>query len=378
MPLQNITYDEIVQLVKNYIKANCINIANYSSLPACYKPGYKPKIQFAGKQGYAAYHTDILLNPIFQVSASTVDTDMNNFLTTIKINDKLSDNIPTSEYINLINDMVSFCSSKCCFTISQYDSGKYLVYNQATGFISIKELTTDEVLKIIEVEDIKDILNSLIQVINQNIRVTPATYNISLELDNAQYQQKINNPDIFTTAGTYYLYLWKGQYELTACGAGGGGGSSCTKYGHVGQHGGSGAAFKGVVNLNEGTYEIVVGTGGNAAGNSSGRHYYPGYNGTDTKISLNSMSLLFLGAGHGGGGSGRWTINGGNDGKGGTLKINSSLTVVSKTISQDGITGSNVSILGNNYGKGGTSGFANANGTNGTGGYVKIQLLKNI
>ena len=39
MALQNITYNEIVETVKNYIKTNCMNIANFGAIPAAFKAG---------------------------------------------------------------------------------------------------------------------------------------------------------------------------------------------------------------------------------------------------------------------------------------------------------------------------------------------------
>ena len=41
MPLQNITYNEIVTQLRSYITTNCKNVDNnFNSLPAVFKSGY--------------------------------------------------------------------------------------------------------------------------------------------------------------------------------------------------------------------------------------------------------------------------------------------------------------------------------------------------
>jgi len=182
MAIQNITYNEIVEAVKNYAKSNCMNIANFGAIPAAFKAGYSlsGNISSSGDK-YTSKYVVTITRAVSQVASSVVDTDMNNFLTRINVVNKLNNNIPASEFINFINDMVSFCSTKLCFATSQYHSGGYLIYYTAnTSYSSAVSITTNNQLKLIEASDVNSILNMLFNVVKQNIRNVPCTYNIAL------------------------------------------------------------------------------------------------------------------------------------------------------------------------------------------------------
>lgn len=181
MPLASITYNEVVTLVTNWIKANCTNIANYAGMPSCFKPGYSVKTRFAGNDSVNANHTETIVKSIAQVAAATVDSDMTSFLTSIRANTRLNDQLLASEFINFVNDMITFCSTKCSFAVSQYSTSKYLVYtSENTVYMSPIDITTAEEFKIIAASDILSILNSLGNVIKQNLRTIACTYNITM------------------------------------------------------------------------------------------------------------------------------------------------------------------------------------------------------
>ena len=174
-----------------------------------------------------------------------------------------------------------------------------------------------------------------------------------------------------STPGTYSLNIKQsGNYEITIVGAGGGGGGSAGSHAWMGANGGSGAVFKGVVNLSKSMITFNVGEGG-TGGNSSGANAPGGQNGTDSSINFGSGKLITAGAGRGGHGTGDYGSS--NTGAGGTLTI-TGITTVSTSINQNGVTSSDVSILGNNTGAGGVSTSGKA-GTKGQNGYVKIVAL---
>ena len=182
MALQNITYNEIVETVKNYIKTNCMNIANFGAIPAAFKAGYtlSGNISSSGDR-YTSKYVVTITRAVTQVASSVVDTDMNNFLARINVANKLNNNVPASEFINFINDIVSFCSTKLCFATSQYNGNRYLIYYTAnTSYSSIVSINTNESNKIVQANDVNSILNMLLNVIKQNIRNIPCTYNIAL------------------------------------------------------------------------------------------------------------------------------------------------------------------------------------------------------
>ncbi len=190
MPIGNITYNTIVNLVKNYAKTNCQNVDNkYNSLPAEFKSGYSNKVIISNngkKAGVNGYCTHTITKSIAKVTGATIDTDMTNFLKTIKVDTKLNTNIPPREFINFINDMVSFCSTKFCFTVSQFNTNKYLVYYTGnTTYPSIKILDADIDLyfRLDTAQDVNDIINSLMNVIKHTFRIQPCRYSVTLSAD---------------------------------------------------------------------------------------------------------------------------------------------------------------------------------------------------
>lgn len=181
MAIGNITYNEIIDLMKNWIKTNATNIASYSSIPSQFKSGWSSSANISSNgPHYTSTYTVRISQYVSQVSAATVDTDMNNFLTSIGIASKLSQNIPTSEFLNFINDIISFCATKLGFAISQFNSNRYLIYNtKNTSYSSLITLSTNENVKIIEANDINILFNAMIDIIKQNIRCYPCTYTYS-------------------------------------------------------------------------------------------------------------------------------------------------------------------------------------------------------
>ena len=120
--------------------------------------------------------------PIHRLLAITFIPNPNNLpCINHKDENKLNNNIPASEFINFINDIVSFCSTKLCFATSQYDGNRYLIYyTPNTSYSSIVSINTNESNKIVQANDVNSILNMLLNVIKQNIRNVPCTYNIAL------------------------------------------------------------------------------------------------------------------------------------------------------------------------------------------------------
>ena len=181
------------------------------------------------------------------------------------------------------------------------------------------------------------------------------------------------------TAGTYTLAVkTPGWYNISMCSAGGGGGGSATSHSWMGSDGCSGAAFIGKVRLEQTSYSIKVGKGGNG-GSASGRNASNGqpesgnasYDAGITFIKNASNASLFnitMTPGLGGFGTGDYSSK---PLAGGVISAFTNVTVQTKTLMSDGKTKSTVSLLGNGYGAGGKA-VASKAGTNGTNGYVRI------
>ena len=168
--IKSITYRTIVDLVKKFIKENCSNITNYSGINASFKNGYtKTYTLDGGNSAATSYYTDTLTaNGVSEVSTSTVDTDMNNFLNTIGLTNLLDNNITDSEFLDFINNIIIFASTKMTFRVSQLaQSTIYLVYDTDNKTYSNTEMIEKgHMYKIIEASDAIEIFENLFNIIS--------------------------------------------------------------------------------------------------------------------------------------------------------------------------------------------------------------------
>lgn len=181
MLTQSITYNTVITQVKNWIKTNCINIRNFASLPSCFKAGYTITSQFAGTNNAIMTYQVTISKYISAATTANVDNDMNSFINRISLASKLNNNIASSELISFVNDLMSFCSTKVAFTVSQYSSNRYIIYDTSNNnYKSTENILTAEMLKLIEMQDVLSILNILERVINQTSRIIPCRYNYNI------------------------------------------------------------------------------------------------------------------------------------------------------------------------------------------------------
>lgn len=181
MSLANITYNEIIEAVKNYIKTNCTNIANYSSIPACFKSGYTASGQIAGNATANSTYSVSITKAVAQVNDSTVDTDMTNFINSLGLGNKLTTNCSANNFFNFMNNMISFCSTKLAFATSQYSTNKYLIYyTNNSSYKDVYNIEEEKIIRLIYASDIHQMLNAVFNIAKQNIRNVPCTYSITV------------------------------------------------------------------------------------------------------------------------------------------------------------------------------------------------------
>ena len=191
MILISCTYNTIIEQVKSWIINNCVNVSNYANLPACFKQGfsqsfYPPHTWTDIGRGLANYR-GCLFTPtttahidryIPSVSSSTVTNDLNTFINSISI--VKQNNIAAEDFINFINNIFSFCSTKVGYTSSFLNESTYIVYNTYANTYVYKEIVkgvnTD---KIITSKDATDLVNLLFSVMKANLRSIPCTYTFS-------------------------------------------------------------------------------------------------------------------------------------------------------------------------------------------------------
>ena len=183
MAIANMTFQKLaIDTVASWISTNCTNISNYAGIPAAFKSGYSDVVTYAGT-GTAAVskHTaTIAANAVPQVTSATVTSEMTSFLSARGITD-LTKNIPQSEFLDFVKDMISFACTKCTWTTSQFNTNKYLIYwSGNTTFYNYYALTDTATTKVSAANDVVELSKSVIDIVRQNIRNKAVKYSITL------------------------------------------------------------------------------------------------------------------------------------------------------------------------------------------------------
>lgn len=181
MIVGTVTYENIVNVVKNWVKTNCTNITNFAGIPAVFKSGYTTTVQYAGDAtSPSKYTTAISGNAVASVASSTVDTDMTNFLISVGVSN-ISSKIPDAEFLDFMKNMVVFCSTKISYVTSQYSTNKYLIYDTTHTTYNYNVEISDEAQKrLVYAQDVLDLLTSVITVTKQNMRNRSCIYKITM------------------------------------------------------------------------------------------------------------------------------------------------------------------------------------------------------
>ena len=161
MALSAITYNTVVEHVKSWILANCMNFdTTIANLPACFKTGYSVVTTITTN----AKSTVTISKGVSQVASTVVATD-----------------IVANEFLNFVEDIISFCSTKIGIAASQYSTTNYMVYLTGnTTYSSLKNITTTTTYRLIDDADITTLINFITSVVRQNIRPYVCTYSIAL------------------------------------------------------------------------------------------------------------------------------------------------------------------------------------------------------
>ena len=122
---ENITYNQILARVTNWIKANCANVdARYDSvLPANAKNGYNYlMVNYSWDMPYAGTTTlqctATLTTPVTKVTSTTIDNEVTAFCTAIGLNSTTRTyNVDDRNFVTFLEDLTVFLATKIAFTI---------------------------------------------------------------------------------------------------------------------------------------------------------------------------------------------------------------------------------------------------------------------
>ena len=122
---ENITYNQILARVTNWIKANCANVdARYDSvLPANAKNGYNYlMVNYSWDMPYAGTTTlqctATLTTPVTKVTSTTIDNEVTAFCTAIGLTSTTRTyNVDDRNFVTFLEDLTVFLATKIAFTI---------------------------------------------------------------------------------------------------------------------------------------------------------------------------------------------------------------------------------------------------------------------
>lgn len=166
-------YQDLYNTAYNNIVSVCTNINNWGSIPSQFKSGYTRTVT-----NTKATATLSIVNPLSQVSASTVSSQLQSHLSNYGID--LSDTVNVEDATGLINfytALASFVTGKVCLAGSSETDSKYIVYN-SNG--SIKAYTKIDPLDVIRANDNLTTTRTINQIIASNIKAYVVRYNLSM------------------------------------------------------------------------------------------------------------------------------------------------------------------------------------------------------
>ena len=184
MAIASITYKQLSDMVVSWIQTNCKNISNFAGIEAQFKSGYTSgKVRYAGNDtSPSCYTINLTGNAVASVSASTVQTDMTNFLVSCGLTD-LNKTIPASEFLDFVKNLIVFCSKKVVIVASQLVSSKYICYHTAnTTYNTTYQLDTNDARKIILANDVLQLLDNITNIVRQSIRNKTCQYSITMSV----------------------------------------------------------------------------------------------------------------------------------------------------------------------------------------------------
>lgn len=159
MQITDLTYRTLYNSTVSKIKSMCLNVDS-NRLPSELTSGFSRVIAQKGD----AKVTFTIQNPIYVVSSSTVQSDLQSFLSSRGVWTKLDQKVTPRGLLNFFSNVAVFCRSKIAVASSQLVSTGYPVYYSTTGQQSITNVTlNEEVVNNIEVNQMLNVLNNLLQ-----------------------------------------------------------------------------------------------------------------------------------------------------------------------------------------------------------------------
>ena len=201
---ENITYNQILARVTDWIKANCANVdARYDSvLPANAKNGYSYNII-----NYSWSHPNAnptlsckgtLTTPVTKVTSTTIDNEVTAFCTAIGLTSTtITYNVDDRNFVTFLEDLTVFLATKIAFTIpvstgtmasnagSTTTSGnnRYVVYMSnalpTANLVQLVSPSNSQADYTIKMSDMIKGIDNLFATVKSQVRTVQGTYAFS-------------------------------------------------------------------------------------------------------------------------------------------------------------------------------------------------------
>ena len=202
---ENITYNQILARVTNWIKANCANVdARYDSvLPANAKNGYNYwMVNYSWNMPNGGTTTlqckATLVTPVTKVTSTTIDNEVTAFCTAIGLTSTARTyNVDDRNFVTFLENLTVFLATKIAFTIpvstgtmasnagstTTYGNNRYVVYMSnalpTSKLIQLVSPSNSQSDYTIKMSDMIKGIDNLFATVKSQVRTVQGTYAFS-------------------------------------------------------------------------------------------------------------------------------------------------------------------------------------------------------
>ena len=202
---ENITYNQILTRVTNWIKANCANVdARYDSvLPANAKNGYNYwMVNYSWNMPDNGTTTlqckATLVTPVTKVTSTTIDNEVTAFCTAIGLTSTARTyNVDDRNFVTFLENLTVFLATKIAFTIpvstgtmasnagstTTYGNNRYVVYMSnalpTSKLIQLVSPSNSQSDYTIKMSDMVKGIDNLFATVKSQVRTVQGTYAFS-------------------------------------------------------------------------------------------------------------------------------------------------------------------------------------------------------
>lgn len=166
-------FQEVYDTALSKIKSVCVNVSNYSRLDSAFKSGY------TYSQTEVSVRLNVsIINPISQVSTTTVDNEFRSWMQTCGVTNYLNDEVNASGLMNFYLALSSFCTARVKTAAGQMTSNKQVVYYNNGQPIAIQQIQNGE--NIMYATNTEIVASTIGTIISRNTKAYVVNYSYTM------------------------------------------------------------------------------------------------------------------------------------------------------------------------------------------------------